>query len=281
MKSFEAGGVPRPVEVWPNISGEDQDDVIAQEVPVALTYNGSAYAVMMATPLNLEALGLGFSLTEGILKHPSELYGVEIVEQDGSIEVSMTVSTRRFEALKATRRAIVGRTGCGVCGKESLGQIPLSVMPVEQTFVVTHKAVQKATMALVDHQPLQQLTGAVHGAAWCSLEGRILEVCEDVGRHNALDKLVGQLSPQNIFEVPGFLLMSSRASYEIIQKAAIAGIAMIVTLSAPTSLAIDLAASGGITLVGFSRAHRHLAYCHPHRLAEEVEEAKEVSHDSI
>ena len=268
MKPLEQGAAHRPIIEWPRHPGSDQVDVIAEEMPVALIYNGLSQAVMMASPVNLDAFGLGFSLTEGIIDGPEQLYGIDVTLGEASAEIALDIATRQFERLKQMRRTLTGRSGCGLCGKESLDQIRRVMPPVSGPFTLTHNAIQRATTNLGHHQPLQGLTGAVHGAAWCRIDGSIMRVCEDVGRHNALDKLIGSLWGENCLQGPGFLLMSSRASYEIVQKAAKAGIAVVATLSAPTSMAIDLAAGAGMTLIGFARESRHLAYCHAHRLTD-------------
>lgn len=272
------GSVERKVTVWSCDAIDSQNDLIAQEVAVALTYNGISHAVMMASPLDLEAFALGFSLTEGIINRAEDIYAIDIETQEKGIEIALTISSRSFMKLKNRRRNLTGRTGCGICGAESLEQVRPALEVVNTHFTISHAAINRATADLSAHQPLQALTGAFHGAAWCDVEGKIISVCEDVGRHNALDKLIGLLWPSNIFhqkasqpsifQQPGFLLMSSRASYEIVQKAAKAGIAVVAAVSAPTSLAIDIADATGITLIGFSRQHRHVAYTHDQRLTE-------------
>ena len=275
IKALEQGATHRAIIEWPELTGTGQVDAIAEEVPVALIYNGISHAVMMASPVNLASFGLGFSLTEGIIDQPEQVYGIEVSLDKSSAEVSLTIATRQFERLKQMRRTLTGRSGCGLCGKESLDQIRRVMAPVSGQFVVTHNAIQRATTDLARHQPLQQQTGAVHGAAWCQLDGAIEAVCEDVGRHNALDKLIGSLWSDGRLQGPGFLLMSSRASFEIVQKAAKAGISVVATLSAPTSMAIDLATSAGMTLIGFARESRHLAYSHPYRLTEDHPEVSD------
>lgn len=265
----QGGAVDRKVSVWSSQSHQKQSDLVAQEVAVALVYNGVSHAVMMASPLQLEEFALGFSLTEGIIQRAKDIYSIDIVEQKNGIELALTISSERFMQLKTRRRNLTGTTGCGICGAQSLDQVRLALPRVDSPFSISHNAINRATADLALHQPLQTLTGAVHGAAWCDSEGNILRLCEDVGRHNALDKLIGSLWSDNSMLQPGFLLMSSRASYEIVQKAAKAGISMVVALSAPTSLAIDIADEAGITLVGFSRQHRHVAYTHEQRLTQE------------
>lgn len=265
----QTAAVKRPVAVWPPEAEETRSDLIAIEVAVALVYNGVSHAVMMASPLQLEEFALGFSLTEGIISRAEDIYEIDIVAQEKGIEVALTISSESFMQLKNRRRNLAGRTGCGICGAESLEEVRAPLNRVHSQFHISHGAINQATFSLAAHQPLQEITGAVHGAAWCDGEGNIIKLCEDVGRHNALDKLIGLLWSANRFGQPGFLLISSRASYEMVQKAAQAGIAIVVAVSAPTSLAIDIADETGITLIGFSRQHRHVAYTHVQRLTED------------
>lgn len=251
-----------PVEVHGRIGHADMIDVIAEEVPVALVYNGISHVVMMATPDDLEAFALGFSLTEGILEHPDELFDIEVRPQADGIEVAMHIAGERFSELKRRRRNLTGRTGCGLCGADSLAQAIRPVGRVPSGITPEDQAVQTAVDHLRDHQPLQAQTGATHGAAWCSLAGDVLMVREDVGRHNALDKLIGariREAGNNAF-TNGFVLVSSRASYEMVQKSASAGIGCLVAVSAPTALAIREAGKAGMTLIGFARPGRHVTY---------------------
>ena len=265
-----AGMVRRTVEVWRGSADGDASDssadCIARETAVALVYNGVSHAVMMATPLDLEAFALGFSLSEGIVDSAEDIYDCRIDEVELGIEVALTISSQCFMKLKDKRRNLSGRTGCGICGAESLRQVRLPIAPVVADFSVSHVAIDRATRALTDHQPLQSLTGALHAAAWCDVDGKLVKVCEDLGRHNALDKLIGLLWQQQsggqrgLAGRAGFLVISSRASHEILQKSAMVNIALVVAISAPTSLAIEIAQQAGITLVGFSRENRHIVY---------------------
>jgi FdhD protein len=264
------------VSVWAEDIVSKKKDSIATEVPIALVYNDVSHAVMMASPQDLEAFALGFSLTEEIISSPTEVYDLQLRLIEASndsvagIEVAITISGEKFSLLKERRRNLVGRTGCGICGAESLQQLrrPLESMTKELSneLRVTHSAINSAVMALQQHQTLQSLTGAVHGAAWCNQQGKIVELCEDVGRHNAVDKLVGKLATSAINIKEGFLLVSSRASYEIVQKAAVAKISIVVAVSAPTSLAIEIAEEAGVSLVGFARDNRHVSYSNLQRL---------------
>ena len=237
-------------------------DDIAVEVPVALVYNYISHAVMMATPNDLQDFALGFSLTEDIIADVSEVSHIHVHSGKNGITVRMQISDERFEALRERRRSMVGRTGCGLCGVESLKQAIRPVEPV-QTVSVSDNAIQTALANIKQHQPLQQKTGATHAAAWCDLDGNILHVREDVGRHNALDKLIGAFKKTELSMRDGFVLVTSRASYEMVQKSASAGFGCLVAVSAPTSLAIEQAREAGLKLVGFARDGRHTIYHDP------------------
>jgi FdhD protein len=242
-------------------------DTLIQELPVALVYNGISHVVMMVTPTGLEEFALGFSLSEGILHSPRELYDLELVERPGGIEVAMTIAGERFAALRHARRNLTGRTGCGLCGAESLAQAIRRPAPVDSDQRISPAAIERAVGELADRQPLQAATGAAHGAAWCDPAGAILEIREDVGRHNALDKLIGARCRQPEPWRAGFALISSRASYEMVVKAATQGIAILAAVSAPTALATELAAAARLTLIGFARPGRHMIYTHPQRIS--------------
>jgi len=244
-------------------------DRVATETAAALVYNGISHVVMMVSPGDLEDFALGFSLSEGILDTPSQLYDIECRETDGGIEIALTISSERFALLKDQRRNLTGRTGCGLCGAESLAQALRPPGRVPDTLRITPLALQKVLESLPKFQPLQAETGAAHGAAWCDLNGEIQLLREDVGRHNALDKLIGALhakarGPRG----DGFALISSRASYEMVSKAAKLGMEILVAVSAPTSLAIDFAATAGLTLVGFARPGRHMVYAGAERIVD-------------
>ncbi len=242
-------------------------DQLIEEVAVALVYNGISHVVMMATPTQLGDFALGFSLTEGIIENPQQLYDLRIRSLDDGIEVSMTISNERFALLKAARRNMTGRTGCGLCGAESLEQAIRQPGPVAAQQTFSHSAIETAVAQLESQQPLQAMTGAVHGAALCDSNGNIELLREDVGRHNALDKLYGAVCKQSDSATNDrFVLISSRASYELVLKAGVMGIGMLVAVSAPTGLAVRLAEQVNITLVGFARSGRHMVYTHPQRI---------------
>jgi len=221
---------------------------------------------MMVTPAELEDFAIGFSLTEGIIEGFGELAGIKVIPREEGLEVALTVTEKCFRRLARQRRNLVGRTGCGLCGAESLEQALRSPAVVSSEVSVCNSALQRAIQSLDNHQPLQAATGAVHGAAWCSLAGEIRVLREDVGRHNALDKLIGHLARTGFDSSTGFVVISSRASYEILYKIAAVGIEVLVAVSAATTLAIDFAHRSGITLVGFGRPGRHNIYTFEQRI---------------
>ncbi|MFM9271945.1 formate dehydrogenase accessory sulfurtransferase FdhD [Halomonas elongata] len=246
----------------PGWSAVRRDDDLTLEVPVALVYNGISHAVMMASPGNLEDFALGFSLTEGILEQPHELYDIEVRHEENGIALHLDIASQRMAELRRHRRSLSGKTGCGLCGTESLEQ---AIRPIPSVTApdLGDAAIQQALSRLREYQPVQAATGASHGAAWCNLTGDILIAREDVGRHNALDKLIGALALEATDREAGFALVSSRASYEVVHKCASAGIGALVAVSAATSLAVTQARAAGLLLVGFARPGRHLVYHRP------------------
>ena len=241
-------------------------DHIAAEVPVAMTYNRHSHVVMMATPDDFEDFGLGFSITEGLIGGPEDLVDLKAVPREGGVELAMTITEEWFDRLQIQRRNMTGRTGCGLCGAERIEQALRYPEPVGNAVRVSDQALQKAVSDMVNHQPLQAVTGATHGAAWCDLSGEIQVLREDVGRHNALDKLIGRLVKKGFQADEGFVLVSSRASYEMVYKAAAVGMELIMAVSAPTTLAVEFATRCGMTLVGFARPGRHNVYTFPERI---------------
>lgn len=244
----------------------DEDGVVV-EVPVALVYNDVSHVVMMATPVDLEDLALGFSLSERILERPRQLLDFEIHERDKGLELAMRISSEAFMALKQRRRNLTGRTGCGLCGLESLEQAVPAPATVSGDYAISHRALQRALSGLDRRQSLKGLTGGVHAAAWCNASGEIELLREDVGRHNALDKVLGAMR-RNEYSSTGFVLVTSRASYEMVAKASSCNIPILAAVSAPTSLAVKQADLSGVTLVGFVQAGRHVIYTNPQRLVE-------------
>lgn len=251
----------RPVYYWKQGNNmEEKLDYVIEENAIALVYNGISHAVMMATPANLEEFAVGFSLSEGIITDASQVYDISLTTCEKGIEVSIEISSKQMSALKLQRRNLVGRTGCGLCGSESLEQAIRPVEPAQPKPIPSTEAIQRAVSQLDEHQELQALTGAVHGVAWCDNTGEIKLLREDVGRHNALDKLIGALSLEQINTDNGFALISSRASYEMVQKISSVNIPTLVAVSAPTALAITLATTAKINLIGFARPGRYVVY---------------------
>lgn len=253
---------------WREGEQQGREDHIAAEVPVALTYNRLSHVVMMATPSDLSDFGLGFSLTEGIIDQVSDLGSTRVLPRDQGIEVAMTINEECFDRLSTQRRNLTGRTGCGLCGAETLEQAMRYPSPVDMSVKVSSEALHIALDLMPGQQALASVTGATHCAAWCDLEGNIVALREDVGRHNALDKLIGYLQRTAFSPADGFLLISSRASYEMVFKAAAVGMEFLAAVSAPTTLAVDFANRSGLTLVGFARPGRHNIYTFPERLIE-------------
>ncbi len=257
---------PYPVSRWLAGEAEQCADWIAEEVPVALEYNGVAHAVMMCSPQHLEDFARGFSLSECIVERADEVYDIQISEQSEGIRLAITIPQSRFWALKSHRRAMAGRTGCGLCGKETLEQLAHGLSAVAGGPSISTSAVEQALQQLESQQPLFNKTGSVHAAAWCDADGNLIALREDVGRHNALDKLLGHCLHRGLQLNTGMLIMTSRASYEIVQKAAACGISVIAAVSGPTGLAVRLAQDLGVTLVGFARHQRLSVYAHPERI---------------
>jgi FdhD protein len=257
------------VQKWRDGMGDVQADKVAEEVPIALEYNGISHAVMLASPVNLDDFALGFSLSEGILAHPSELFDCDVSTVENGIQVQMRISSERFALLKARRRNLTGRTGCGLCGVETLQQAIRHPAWVESKARFSAASIYAGLDAMQMKQDMQHHTGATHAAAWLTAEGRIEVVREDVGRHNALDKLIGALAKERIDFSSGAALITSRASYEMVQKVATLGIGFLAAISAPTGLAIRLAEETNVTLLGFVRQKSHVVYAHHNRLIQD------------
>ena len=232
----------------------ESQDWLADEVPVALIFNGISHAVMLATPLDLEDFALGFGLTEGLLARADELYAVEVLPDPAGMRIEMEVSSACLARLKDKRRSMAGRTGCGLCGTESLEQVEPPLSPLAPCATpLSPPAIAAALRTMPAHQALQQRTGATHAAAWCAPDGHVRLVREDVGRHNALDKLVGAMVSAGVDPRDGFCCITSRASVEMVRKAVSAGITALVAVSAPTSRAVATARRAGLALAGFAR----------------------------
>jgi FdhD protein len=229
-------------------AAEERSWKIAEEVPVALVYNQRPYMVGMATPADLDEFGLGFSLSEGVIENAAEMRRAEVTENAQGAAVAMRIPPARMTILKDRKRAMESRSSCGICGIEAIEEAIRPPRPVTIGFEFRPEAVAAGFAALKDHQPINRLAHSLHAAAWCSPAGEIILAREDVGRHNALDKMIGACARQGVDFSTGFALLSSRCSFELVQKAAYVGIPVLANVSAPTSLALDLAQRAGMIL---------------------------------
>ncbi len=239
---------------------------IAEESAVALSYGGSTHAVMMATPRDLEDFAVGFSLTERIVGKPADIESLEIVATAEGIDVQMWLASSHSDSLVARHRYLAGATGCGLCGVDSLSEAMRTPPKVGAGIRVPSRALAQAIAALAPHQKLHAATGAVHAAGFWRPDDGIVCVREDVGRHNALDKLVGALARSGARGSDGMVLLTSRVSVEMVQKAAVLGSGVLVAVSAPTALAIRTADEAGITLVAIARSDGFEVFTHPERI---------------
>lgn len=255
------------IRASPNIAYRAELDELAQEVPVALEFNGISHATLLATPADLEDLAYGFSFTEGIIRKASDIYDMDIVETEQGLIIQVTIASACLNELKLRRRSLAGRTGCGLCGIESLDEVR-RVLPPVVSLVGGHDpaAIVKAADQLRALQPLHLLTGATHGAGWATNTGEVLFVREDVGRHNALDKLIGHMLRHSLDAADGITVISSRASFEMVQKAAAARMPVLVAVSAPTTYAVAMADELNLLLAGFARGSLFTVYSHPEYL---------------
>lgn len=266
--SIGHGYVTRRVDRYRHGEHEQLNDAITEEVPVAMIYNDVPFAVMMVTPLDLEDFALGFSLSEGLIATQEELQSIEVNPRLEGVELVMRVASTTVEdrAGSGGERLLPGRSGCGLCGARMLEDAVRHPSRVGRGPQIEEAALERALDSLRAAQPVNAATGSVHAAAWVGIDGAIVMVREDVGRHNALDKLIGAMVKARIDPQQGFLVVTSRASYEMVTKAASAGITFMAAISAPTALAIHLAENTGLTLVGFARPGNYVVYTHPQRL---------------
>lgn len=260
------------VQVWREPDGASPDRV-AEEVPVALRYNGQPHVVMMCTPADLEDFARGFSVTEDIVERVEEVEAVSVVELDDpqGFEIDIRIPARRAALLGGRERNLQGRTGCGLCGAREIAETVRPVRRVPAGATLGVPAIRRALDGLRKQQPLNAATGATHAAAWATPDGLIVAAREDVGRHNALDKLVGaSLLADELPWGERIVMVSGRLSFELVQKAARAGAAVLAGVSAPSSLAVELAEACGITLCGFVRGERFNVYAGGARIAPAV-----------
>jgi FdhD protein len=251
-----AGRGSVPVTVLVKEAGAADDRKLwqlAEEVPVNLAYNGHPHVVMMATPQDLEDFARGFSLSEGVLASSALIADIMVEPVEGGIKINIVTVPKAEISKERQARSLEGRTGCGICGMQKLEQVVRNIRPVAPGFVADPSAIARAFAALPGHQIMNQENKSLHGAAWCAPDGEILYIREDVGRHTALDKLIGALAAAEVDTAGGFVVMTSRCSFELVQKTSSVGIPCLATVSAPTSLALDLAGRAGMVLAALSK----------------------------
>jgi FdhD protein len=253
--------------VWREGSPSVGSRSIPEETAVALTYNGGTYAVMMTTPQDLRDFAVGFSLNEGVIGSPADIDSLDIVQLDDGVELRMWLSQAKADRLRERRRHIAGPTGCGLCGIESIAEAmrPAAVVAPGRQF--SPEQIMAAMRSLPSRQKLNVETRAVHAAAFWNATSGIVALREDVGRHNALDKLSGALARGSMEAGEGIILLTSRVSVEMVQKSAATGASVMVSVSAPTALAVRMADAAGITLAAIARADGFEVFTHPHRIS--------------
>jgi FdhD protein len=258
-------------QVWRNDRFSEGARLIPEETAIALTYNGGTYAVMMGTPKDLRDFAIGFSLSEGIVHSAADISSLDIVELDDGIELRMWLAPAKAERVNERRRHIAGPTGCGICGIDSIAEAIRSAAVVARGRSFAAAEIMTAMAGIAPLQAINIETRAVHAAAFWTPSRGIVALREDVGRHNALDKLAGALAQNNISASEGMVLLTSRVSVEMVQKAAAMGAPLISAVSAPTALAVRMAERSGITLVAIARADGFEVFTHPERIAASVQ----------
>ncbi len=247
----------------------DLTRAVPVEAPIAIEYNGFGYAVMMATPEDLDDFARGFTLSEGLIADASQIEAIDIhetphLENGAGWIVRIALPHAAMEPVIARARTRVSESSCGLCGMDSIAEVLRPMPPVSARISVTRAAIARALDTLSDHQPQGRATGAMHAAAFCTPDGTIVAAAEDVGRHNALDKLIGRLAQHGIDAHAGFVLLSARCSFELVEKTVCAGVPLLVTISAPTSLAVERATQAGLALVALARTDSALIFGDPH-----------------
>ncbi len=252
---------------WEAGASDERTEQVVEETPVAIVYNGVPHVVMMATPVDLEDFALGFSITEELIRAPADFRSAEVVRYSQGIEIQVSIAPECEGVIATRNRRLTGRTGCGICGTDSITAVLKQLHPVAPSAPIPPAAIELALGSLVTHQTLNAAAGAVHAAGWASRDGTIELAREDVGRHNALDKLIGALLKRGVEPSAGFAVVTSRASFEMVQKATVVGAPLLAAVSGPTGLAVRVAQQAGLTLVGFARNGRLTVYTHPERVA--------------
>lgn len=251
---------------WDGGVATEREELVAEEAPVTLVYNGIPHVVMMATPSNLVDFTVGFSVTEGLVGSAADVHEVACIPHSRGMEMQVRIPERWMEVVEGRSRRLVGRTGCGVCGADSVDAVIRPVPPAGPGPVVRPPAIARALEGLEAGQVLNRSAGSVHAAGWASADGDVQLVREDVGRHNALDKLVGAALTGAIDPQSGFVVVTSRASFEMVHKTAMLGASMLVTVSGATALAVRMAHQAGLTLCGFARGSGFVVYTHGGRI---------------
>lgn len=259
-EEIAAGFSTVDAQQWQHDQLTEQTDHVIEERPVALVYNGISQAVMMTTPCDLEDFAIGFSISEAIVDRAEQVFAIEVNQGCNGYEIELTISSEKMAALKQYRRNTTGKTGCGLCGAESLAGAIKEGRTLKAKAMPDASTIQHAVSSLSSWQRIQSMTGACHAAMWCDSKGDMVLLREDVGRHNAFDKLIGAMQRQSIDTDSGFAVISSRASYEMVHKASFLGCSTLVAISAPTSMAIEQAKGLNINLIGFARTGRHTIY---------------------
>src|ERR1700733_4693006 len=254
-------------QIWRMGGSSSGNRSIPEETAVALTYNGGTYAVMMTTPQDLEDFAVGFSFSGGIISSSADIHSLDVVRLDDGVELRMWVNKLNADRLRERRRHVAGPTGCGLCGIESIAEAMHASAIVQRGQQLSPENIMFAMQNLPSRQKLNIETRAVHAAAFWNVASRIVAVREDVGRHNALDKLSGALARASIAAGEGIILLTSRVSVEMVQKSAAIGASVMVSVSAPTALAVRMADAAGITLAAIARADGFEVFTHPHRIS--------------
>lgn len=239
---------------------------VAEEIPIALVYNGRPYVVVMGTPADLEDLAVGFSLTEGIVERTAAVERIEVVRASHGIELQIQIPVDDSAKLEERARGMAARTGCGLCGIERIGDVLRLPAGVARSLSIARGALWRSSAELSRAQTINNDTSTVHAAGWSTPDGVLRVAREDIGRHNALDKVLGALARGGAAASDGFVVVTSRASYEMVQKAAICGVELLAAISRPTGLAIRFAESAGVTLVGLLRGDTANVYTHSERI---------------